>query len=77
MNQKTQLIDIKNQKITPYIQELEVQLEAIEKGGYEHFMLKEIYEQPTSIRNSMRGRIDVNKGIVSLGGIRDYEQKIM
>ena len=71
------LIDIKNQEITPYIQELEVQLEAIEKGGYDHFMLKEIYEQPTSIKNSMRGRIDVNKGTVSLGGIRDYEQKIM
>ncbi|MDG1477814.1 MAG: glutamine--fructose-6-phosphate transaminase (isomerizing) [Vicingaceae bacterium] len=71
------LIDIKNQEITPYIQELELQLEAIEKGGYDHFMLKEIYEQPTSIKNSMRGRIDVDKGIVSLGGIRDYEQKII
>ncbi|MDB4534068.1 glutamine--fructose-6-phosphate transaminase (isomerizing) [Vicingaceae bacterium] len=71
------LIDIKNKEITPYIQELEVQLEAIEKGGYDHFMLKEIYEQPISIKNSMRGRIDANKGIVSLGGIRDYEQKIM
>ena len=76
-NKKLRLIDIKNQEITPYIQELELHLEAIEKGGYEHFMLKEIYEQPTSIRNSMRGRIDVNKGIVSLGGIRDYEQKII
>jgi glutamine---fructose-6-phosphate transaminase (isomerizing) len=75
--QELRLIDIKNQEITPYIQELEVQLEAIEKGGYDHFMLKEIYEQPISIKNSMRGRIDVDKGIVSLGGIRDYEQKIM
>jgi glucosamine--fructose-6-phosphate aminotransferase (isomerizing) len=75
--EELRLIDIKNQKITPYIQELEVQLEAIEKGGYDHFMLKEIYEQPISIKNSMRGRIDANKGIVSLGGIRDYEQKIM
>ncbi|MBW6481899.1 MAG: glutamine--fructose-6-phosphate transaminase (isomerizing) [Vicingaceae bacterium] len=72
-----ELKNIKNQHITPYIQELEMQLEAIEKGGYEHFMLKEIYEQPVSIRNSMRGRIDLNKGIVSLGGIRDYEQKII
>ncbi|MGB0887779.1 MAG: glutamine--fructose-6-phosphate transaminase (isomerizing) [Vicingaceae bacterium] len=71
------LKDIKNKEITPYIQELEVQLEAIEKGGYDHFMLKEIYEQPISIKNSMRGRIDVNKGTISLGGIRDYEQKIM
>ena len=75
--EELRLIDIKNQKITPYIQELEVQLEAIEKGGYDHFMLKEIYEQPISIKNSMRGRIDAYKGIISLGGIRDYEQKIM
>ena len=75
--EQLRLINIKNQKKTPYIQELEVQLEAIEKGGYEHFMLKEIYEQPQTIRNSMRGRISVDKGIVSLGGIRDYEQKII
>ena len=75
--EKLRLIDIKNQEVTPYIQELELQLETIEKGGYDHFMLKEIYEQPISIKNSMRGRINVNKGIVSLGGIRDYEQKIM
>ena len=75
--EELRLIDIKNQKVTPYIQELEVQLEAIEKGGYDHFMLKEIYEQPISIKNSMRGRIDAYKGIISLGGIRDYEQKIM
>ena len=54
-----------------------MQLEAIEKGGYDHFMLKEIYEQPTSIKNSMRGRIDLDKGIVALGGIREYEQKII
>ena len=75
--EKLRLIDIKNKEVTPYIQELELQLETIEKGGYDHFMLKEIYEQPISIKNSMRGRINVNKGIVSLGGIRDYEQKIM
>jgi len=75
--EKLRLIDIKNQEITPYIQELEIQLEAIEKEGYEHFMLKEIYEQPVSIRNSMRGRINKEKGLVSLGGIRDYEQTII
>jgi len=75
--EQLRLIDIKNQEITPYIQKLELQLETIEKGGYDHFMLKEIYEQPISIKNSMRGRINVDKGIVSLGGIRDYEQKIM
>ena len=71
------MMNIKKQDVTPYIQELEVHLEAIEKGGYDHFMLKEIYEQPKTIKDSMRGRISVDKGIVSLGGIRDYEQKII
>lgn len=67
---------IANKDKTPYIQELEWNLNLLEKGGFEHFMLKEIYEQPTSIRDSMRGRLQANKGIVSLGGIIDYEQKI-
>jgi len=71
------VMDIKKKTKTPYIQELEIQLEAIEKGGYDHFMLKEIYEQPHSIKDSMRGRLDVDKGLVSLGGIADYEQKLV
>ena len=75
--EELRLMNIKNQPKIPYIQELEMQLEAIEKGGFEHFMLKEIFEQPYSIRNSMRGRIDLNKGIVSLGGIREYKQKMI
>ncbi len=75
--EELRLINIKNQPKVPYIQELEMQLEAIEKGGFDHFMLKEIFEQPQSIKNSMRGRIDLNKGIVSLGGIREYKQKII
>ncbi len=75
--EELRLLNIKNQPKTPYVQELEMHLEAIEKGGYDHFMLKEIYEQPQSIKNSMRGRIDLDKGIISLGGIREYEQKIM
>jgi len=66
--------NIKNQEQTPYIQKLEMNLEAIEKGGYEHFMLKEIYEQPRSVRDCMRGRINLSEGIVSLGGIKEYEQ---
>ena len=61
---------------TPYIQELELHLEAIEKGGYEHFMLKEIHEQPRSIRDSLRGRLDANTGWVGLGGIEDYEDQL-
>ncbi|MCC6542482.1 MAG: glutamine--fructose-6-phosphate transaminase (isomerizing) [Flavobacteriales bacterium] len=69
--------NIKNQVKTPFIQELELQLEALEKGGYDHFMLKEIHEQPRSIRDSMRGRLNPNKGEVVLGGIKDYEQKFV
>ncbi|MDD5569771.1 MAG: glutamine--fructose-6-phosphate transaminase (isomerizing) [Bacteroidales bacterium] len=67
----------KNKDKTPYVQKLEMSLQALEKGGYEHFMLKEIYEQPRSIRDSMRGRLNIEGGIVSLGGIIDYEQKFL
>jgi glucosamine--fructose-6-phosphate aminotransferase (isomerizing) len=68
---------IKNKKKTPYIQELELQLEAIEKGGFDHFMLKEIYEQPRSIRDSMRGRLNTQQGKIQLGGIAEYENKFV
>lgn len=66
---------IENQIQTPYIQELAIQLEMLEKGGFEHFMLKEIYEQPRSIADSMRGRVDAKRGIVKLGGLGDFENK--
>tara|TARA_B110000495_G_C23039030_1_gene621922 strand:- start:67 stop:1908 length:1842 start_codon:yes stop_codon:yes gene_type:complete len=68
---------INNVEKTPYIQELELQLEALEKGGYEHFMLKEIFEQPRSIMDCMRGRINLKNSSVALGGIKDYEEKIV
>lgn len=70
------LRSIENEVLTPYIQELELQLEALEKGGYEHFMLKEIFEQPRSIADSMRGRYHMESGTVTLGGIIDYEKKM-
>src|SRR6185295_5595422 len=67
---------IQNKSKTPYVQELEMQLEALEKGGYDHFMLKEIYEQPVSVRDSMRGRLNAAKGMVSLMGIKEYHHKL-
>ncbi|MCD4790205.1 MAG: glutamine--fructose-6-phosphate transaminase (isomerizing), partial [Bacteroidales bacterium] len=67
---------IKNEVKTPYIQKLELNLSALEKEGFDHFMLKEIYEQPHSILDSMRGRLNVKEGIIRLGGIIDYEQKM-
>jgi glucosamine--fructose-6-phosphate aminotransferase (isomerizing) len=60
----------------PYVQELELKLEMIEKGGFDHFMLKEIYEQPRSIKDCMRGRIYPEKGLVQLGGIKEYAEKL-
>ncbi len=66
-----------NKEKSPYIQELEMNLSELEKDGYEHFMLKEIYEQPRSIKDSFRGRLDASTGRVSLGGIIDYEQKLV
>ena len=71
------IIDIRNQVQTPYVQQLEMELEALEKGGYEHFMLKEIYEQPRSIYDCFRGRLNVSEGWVGLGGIKDYERKLV
>jgi glutamine---fructose-6-phosphate transaminase (isomerizing) len=68
---------IQNQNKTPYIEELEMQIEALEKGGYEHFMLKEINEQPNSVKDSMRGRLNLKTGLVSLGGIKDYYKKLV
>jgi glutamine---fructose-6-phosphate transaminase (isomerizing) len=68
---------IANIEKTPYLQKLELNLSQLEKGGFDHFMLKEIYEQPRSIRDSMRGRIKLNEGIVALGGILEYEQKLI
>jgi len=68
---------IKNVEISPYVQELQMELERLEKGGYEHFMLKEIYEQPRSIRDSLRGRMDPLTGRVSMAGIIDFEKKFV
>jgi len=75
-NESLKIKTIKNIDKTPYIQKLELNLSAIEKGGFDHFMLKEIYEQPRSVRDCMRGRLNLEKGIVSLGGIIDYIEKI-
>ncbi|WP_295122188.1 glutamine--fructose-6-phosphate transaminase (isomerizing) [uncultured Chitinophaga sp.] len=71
------LKNISNEVQTPYIQKLDIELAAIEKGGYDHFMLKEIFEQPQTIFDSLRGRLDAKKGTLTLGGIRgDYEEML-
>ena len=63
-------------EVNPYIQELDMKLETLEKEGYEHFMLKEIYEQPRAIHDSFRGRLNAKEGWISLGGLKAYEEQI-
>lgn len=75
-NNGLRIINIANVEQSPFVQELELQLEELEKGGYEHFMLKEIYEQPRAIHDSFRGRLNAEEGWISLGGIKDYEDQI-
>jgi glutamine---fructose-6-phosphate transaminase (isomerizing) len=74
---KLRIKTIEDTASTPYIQKLEMELEAIEKGGFDHFMLKEIFEQPKSIRDCLRGRLDAISGRLVLGGIREYVNKMM
>ena len=71
------LYEIENEnEVSPYIQELDMKLESLEKEGYEHFMLKEIYEQPRAIHDSFRGRLNAKEGWISLGGLKEYENQI-
>ncbi len=63
--------------VDPYIQELQMNLEQIEKGGYDHFMLKEIYEQPSVIKDTYRGRLHANEGIIKMSGIEDNLEKFL
>lgn len=75
-NGKLSILDIDAQPQTPYIQTLEMELESIEKGGFEHFMLKEIFEQPRSVMDCLRGRLSAEKGHLILGGLREYLNRV-
>jgi glucosamine--fructose-6-phosphate aminotransferase (isomerizing) len=63
--------------VDPYIQELQMNLEQIEKGGYDHFMLKEIYEQPNVIKDTYRGRLHANSGLIQMAGVEDNIEKFL
>ena len=63
--------------VDPYIQELQLNLEQIEKGGYDYFMMKEIYEQPSVIKDTYRGRLLANKGIIQMSGVEDNLEKFL
>ena len=75
--QELKITDLKNVEQTPVIRQLELSLNEIEKGGFPHFMLKEIFEQPRALRNSMKGRLHPELGTVKLSGIIDHREKIL
>lgn len=66
-----------NKPIDPYVHQLQMDIESIEKGGYEHFMLKEIYEQPKSISDTLRGRLLPDQGVINMAGIFEYREKFI
>ena len=70
------LKNLGNEKITPYVQKLDIELAAIEKGGYEHFMLKEIFEQPQTIFDCLRGRLDAIEGTIMMAGVQNHIEQI-
>ena len=65
------LKNLGNEKITPFITKLDMELAAIEKGGYDHFMLKEIFEQPSTIHDCLRGRLDATAGTITMSGVQN------
>lgn len=75
-NGKLDIKTLGNIEKSPYVQQLELDLEKIEKGGYEHFMLKEIYEQPQVVLDCMRGRMNAEQGWIKLGGINEFAGRI-
>ena len=78
LHKETRYRKIKDDSLfDPYLQELKLNLEEIEKGGYDHFMIKEIFEQPRAILDTYRGRLNVNKGIIKMAGIEDHIDKFL
>ena len=70
------LKNLGNEKITPFVQKLDLELTAIEKGGYDHFMLKEIFEQPDTIFDCLRGRLDATRGTITMAGVQNNIEKL-
>jgi glucosamine--fructose-6-phosphate aminotransferase (isomerizing) len=67
---------VQNQELTPFVHEIELEIEMLEKGGYDHFMLKEINEQPTRIADCMRGRMNAEEGWIRLSGLEEHASRI-
>jgi glutamine---fructose-6-phosphate transaminase (isomerizing) len=70
------LKNLGNEKITPFVTKLDMELAAIEKGGYDHFMIKEIFEQPSTIQDCLRGRLDAAAGTITMAGIQNNIEQL-
>src|SRR6187455_875151 len=70
------LKNLGNERQTPYITKLDMELAAIEKGGYDHFMLKEIFEQPSTIYDCLRGRLDATAGTITMSGVENNIEQL-
>ena len=70
------LKNLGNEKVTPFVQKLDLELAAIEKGGYDHFMLKEIFEQPDTIFDCLRGRLDASAGTITMAGVQNNIERL-
>ncbi len=77
MNDGLTIKTINNEIQTPFVQKLDLELEKLEKGKYDHYMLKEIFEQPDTIADCMRGRLNVSKSMVKVGGLKEYQNRII
>ena len=64
-------------EVEPYVEKLKLTLENIQKGGYDHFMLKEIFEQPTAIKDTLRGRLLSQEGVITLSSLREHENRFL
>jgi glucosamine--fructose-6-phosphate aminotransferase (isomerizing) len=71
------LKNLGNERQTPFITKLDMELAAIEKGGFDHFMLKEIYDQPDSVQDCLRGRLDASAGTITMSGVHNHLQQLM
>jgi glucosamine--fructose-6-phosphate aminotransferase (isomerizing) len=78
LHKETKIRKIKDDSlVSPYIQQLKLNIDQIEKGGYAHFMLKEIFEQPQAIKDTYRGRLLVNQGLIKMAGVEDNLEKFL
>ena len=77
MEGELQIINKGNEIQTPFVQELDMKIEMLEKGGYDYFMLKEIYDQPQTIAECMRGRLNAEKGWITLGGVDEHHNRML